>query len=39
MINVGMPALPSHVDRTYLGTAPDITHFIQEPLTTMEEIR
>jgi hypothetical protein len=36
---VGMVAVPSQVDTTYLGTALDITHFIPEPLTSVEEIR
>jgi hypothetical protein len=38
-VSVGLAAVPSLVDKIYMGSAPDITHFIQEPLNTKEEIR
>ena len=31
-VTVGIPALPSHLDTEYMGTAPDITHFLETPL-------
>ena len=31
-VRVGIPALPSHLDTSYLGTAPDITHFLDAPM-------
>ena len=37
-VKVGIPALPSHLDKTYLGTAPDITHFVDTPVAQKSEI-
>jgi len=37
-IKVGIPSLPSHLDKKYLGTAPDITHFIEPPFIGGSEI-
>jgi hypothetical protein len=35
-----LPAIPSQVDTKYLGTAPDITHFLPEPIPGQkDEIR
>ena len=31
-VTVGSPALRSHLDTEYTGTAPDITHFLETPL-------
>jgi len=31
-VGVCLPAIPSQVDTKYLGTAPDITHFLPEPI-------
>ena len=30
-VRVGLPSIPSQLDKIYLGTAPDITHFIDAP--------
>lgn len=30
-VRVGMPSLPCHLDREYMGTAPDISHFLDTP--------
>ena len=30
-MKVGIPSLPCHLDQEYLGTAPDMTHFVEEP--------
>ena len=38
LVSVGIPSLPSNLDKKYYGTAPDITHFIQPPLTDSPEI-
>ena len=35
-VKVGIPALPSHLDTEYMGTAPDITHFLETPLESKE---
>jgi len=37
-VNIGMPAIPSHVDKTDLGTAPDILEFLPQPLISQSEI-
>ena len=34
-----MPAIPSHVDKQYGGSAPDISHFIPEPEHRGDNIR
>ena len=34
-----MPAIPSHVDKEYSGSAPDISHFIPEPEHRGDNIR
>ena len=33
-----LPSLPSNLDKEYLGTAPDITYFVDEPWAVKEEI-
>jgi len=38
-VNVGMPAIPSHVDSNYLGTATSILEFLPAPLSSENEIR
>jgi len=38
-VGVGLPAIPSEVDKTYNGTTPDITHFITAPNQSSDEIR
>jgi len=30
-VGISLPAIPSNVDKKYMGSAPDITHFIPEP--------
>jgi len=30
-VGLGMPAIPSEVDKVYMGTAPHISHFLPEP--------
>ena len=37
-IKVGIPSLPSSLDNKYYGSAPDITHFLEVPLTDGPEI-
>ena len=37
-MKVGLPSLPCNVDKKFLGSAPDITHFIEKPIITKEEI-
>jgi len=37
-VSVGLPSLPSNLDKEYLGTAPDITHFVDKPWAVKEEI-
>ena len=37
-ISVGLPSLPSQLDKDYLGTAPDITHFVDKPWAVKDEI-
>lgn len=37
-VKVGIPSLPSHLDKEYLGTAPDITHFVDVPFIAKSEI-
>ena len=37
-VKVGIPSLPCHLDKDYLGTAPDITHFVEEPFNDKTEI-
>ena len=36
-VRVGIPALPSHIDTEYLGTAPDITHFLETPFESNDK--
>ena len=36
-VKVGIPALPSHLDTEYMGTAPDITHFLETPLESNDK--
>ena len=31
VVGVGLPALPATLDTSYLGTAPDISHFLEQP--------
>ena len=38
VVKVGIPSLPSNLDNKYYGTAPDITHFLDVPLTSGPEI-
>ena len=38
LVRVGIPSLPSNLDNKYYGTAPDITHFLEVPLTDSPEI-
>ena len=37
-VGVGLPSLPSNLDKEYLGTAPDITHFVDKPWAVKKEI-
>ena len=37
-IKVGIPSLPANLDNKYYGSAPDITHFLEVPLTDGPEI-
>ena len=37
-IKVGIPSLPSNLDNKYYGSAPDITHFLDLPLTDGPDI-
>jgi len=37
-VSVGLPSLPSNLDKEYLGTAPDITHFVDKPWAVKNEI-
>lgn len=30
-LGVGLPAIPSHLDNTFLASAPDISHFLEQP--------
>ena len=36
-VRVGIPALPSHIDTEYMGTAPDITHFLETPFESNDK--
>lgn len=31
LVGVGLPAIPSHLDSSYLASAPDISHFLDQP--------
>jgi len=37
-VTVGLPSLPSTLDTVYMGTAPDITHFVDKPWAVKDEI-
>ena len=37
-VSVGLSSLPSNLDKEYLGTAPDITYFVDKPWAVKEEI-
>jgi len=37
-VSVGLPSLPSNLDKEYHGTAPDITHFVDKPWAAKTEI-
>jgi len=37
-VRVGLPSIPSSLDKEFFGTAPDITHFIDKPWPSKDEI-
>jgi len=38
VVGVGLPAIPATIDLTYLGSAPDISHFLEQPWTGGEAV-